>query len=237
MTVRHDRTRPAGSFGQNWLITFADLIALLLAFFVMIYATQKVERGSWEAMVKSLSQSLNPGREPVEHPPAGELNIRQLAQARAIDLGYLETLLAGTIAQEPALTGAVLQQLGDRLVISLPSDLLFASGATESLPGAEPVIAALVTVLRNVGNRIDIYGHSDPVPVTGVSHMSNWDLSLARARTVARLLRGAGYGHRIAVYGLADSRFAELSHVEPMVRRYQLARRVDIVVREARERY
>lgn len=237
MSPRRNAGHAGAAIGQTWLITFADLIALLLAFFVMIYATQKIETGSWDALVKSLSQTLNPSRERIDHQPAAETNIRQRAQARAIDLGYLETLLAGTIAQDRALSGVVLHQLGDRLVISLPSDLLFAPGAAESLPAAGQTVAALVTVLRNVGNRIDVYGHSDPEPVSGARYASNWDLSLARARTVARLLRDAGYSRRIAAFGLADSRFAELSHVEPRERRYELARRVDIVVREARERY
>ena len=229
--------RDRAAYGTSWLITFADLIALLLAFFVMIYATQKVEHGAWEALVKSLSQSLNPTREHVERAPSAESNIRQRAQARAIDLDYLETLLAGTIAQEPSLTGVVLHNLGDRLVIALPSELLFRSGEASPIPPARKAVTALAAVFRNIGNRIDIYGHTDPEPVSGARYDSNWDLSLARARSVAALLRAAGYSRRVAAYGLADSRFAELRDIEPRERRHQLARRVDIVVRQAQERY
>ena len=55
---------------SNWLVTFADLIALVLAFFVMMYATHRVEQGDWQAMVKSLSQSLNAQADVQEMPAA-----------------------------------------------------------------------------------------------------------------------------------------------------------------------
>jgi flagellar motor protein MotB len=102
---------------------------------------------------------------------------------------------------------------------------------------AEAAIVALAAVLRNVGNRIDVFGHTDPEPVSGARFPSNRALSLARARTVMRMLHDAGYGRRIAAFGLGDTRFGDLARVEPRERRYQLARRVDIVVRPSRERY
>ena len=135
--------------GPNWLLTFADLIALLLAFFVLIYATQKIERAPWQALVKSLSQSLNPEHPLVEPHPSAETNIRLLAQARAIDLGYLEVLLTGVIAQDPSLAGVVLQQLDDRLVISLPGEPASTPDAT-SRAGAP----ALVSTVASAATRL-----------------------------------------------------------------------------------
>lgn len=223
--------------GPNWLLTFADLIALLLAFFVLIYATQKVERAPWQALVKSLSQSLNPEHLLVEPRPSAVSNIRLLARARALDLGYLDALLKGVVAQEPSLAGVVVQELNDRLVISLPGELLFSPGDATPIAGADRAVAALATELRNIGNRIDVFGYTDPKPVHDKRFASNWELSLARARAVARMLHAAGYIRRVAAYGLADSRYAELAGIEPVERRNRIARRVDIVVRQARERY
>ena len=223
--------------GPNWLLTFADLIALLLAFFVLIYATQKIERAPWQALVKSLSQSLNPARPLVDPHPSAESNIRLLARARAIDLGYLDVLLTGVIAQDRSLTGVVLQQLDDRLVISLPGELLFPPGDATPIAGAVRGVAALAAELRNIGNRIDVFGHTDPEPVGNGRFASNWELSLARARAVARMLHDAGYIRRVAAYGVADSHYADLAGIEPVERRNRIARRVDIVVRQSRERY
>ena len=61
--------------------------------------------------------------------------------------------------------------------------------------------------------------------------------ALARARAVAHMLRQVGYARRVAAYGVADAHYAELAGVEPVERRNQVARRVDIVVRPAQERY
>jgi len=232
---RREQQKP--EVGPSWLLTFADLIALMLAFFVMIYATQKVDKAPWQALVESLSRSLNPERPLIDPRPSAEANIRLLAQARAIDLGYLDALLKGVVAQEPSLAGVVLQQFDDRMVISLPGELLFPPGEAEPVAGADRALAALAAELRNIGNRIDVFGHTDPEPVRNVRFSSNWELSLARARAVARLLRQVGYARRVAAYGVADSHYAELAGIEPVERRNQIARRVDIVVRPARERY
>jgi chemotaxis protein MotB len=237
MTPIRRRDRMSAEVGPNWLLTFADLIALLLAFFVLIYATQKIEQAPWQALVESLSRSLNPERPRIDPRPAADANIRLLARARAIDLGYLDALLKGVVAQEPSLAGVVVQQFDDRLVLSLPGELLFPPGEAEPVDGAERALAVLATELRNIGNRVDVFGHTDPEPVRNARFGSNWALSLARARAVARLLRQVGYSRRVAAYGVADSHYSELAAIQPAERRNQIARRVDIVVRAAQERY
>ena len=225
--------RPGG--GPAWLVTFADLIALLIAFFVMIYATQKVETGDWQAVVQSLSQSLKSAPREAPRRPAAKRNLRLLAQARAVELPYLEALLRGLRTDEPALARILIRRLDDRLIVALPGDLLFRPGRAQPVPGAEEAIAALARLFGNIGNRIDVFGHTDPRPVRGGRWASNWALSLARAEAVGRLLRKAGYRRRFAVFGVADSRFAALAGIASRSARYRLARRVDIVIRPERE--
>lgn len=219
--------------GPPWLITFADLIALLLTFFVMIYATQRVETGDWKAMVGSLSQSLNPTRTVIVPRPSADLNIFLLSRKRALDLSYLEALIKGRREFLPALNRLSFKRFDDRLVISLPSDLAFLPGRAEPLEPTREIMFALAAMLRNNANRIDVYGHSDPRPVQTELFASNWKLSLARALAVVALLREAGYASDVAAFGLGDSRFAELSAVPPG-QRYALARRVNIVIRPGR---
>lgn len=233
---RDGRPGDSGS-GTVWLVTFADLVALLLAFFVMIYATQRIEQGPWQALIDSLSRSFNPERGLVARQPVAHRNIREMANVRGADLGYLEALLRGVVDEEPALSGILLHRFEDRLVIAFPARLLFPPGEATPAGEAATAVAALAAVLRNVGNRIDVFGHTDPEPVSGTRFPSNRALSLARARTVVRMLHEAGYRRRITAFGLADSRFDELAEVEPRARRLELARRVDIVVRPSRERY
>jgi chemotaxis protein MotB len=227
-SIRQQRDRPL------WLVTFADLVALLLAFFVMMFATQRVERLPWEALISSLSRSLNPDQSVQKSEPSSRRNVRRLSAKRAVDLGYLEKLLRDQAAVEVPLDAIRIRRREDRLTIELPADSLFATGSDELTRGARDVIFSLAGIFRNIGNRIDVHGHTDPRPVRGTVHRSNWELSIARAFTVADALRQAGYHRRIAALGFADTRFDEVSRAGALSRAYAAARRVDIVVRPTR---
>jgi chemotaxis protein MotB len=234
MTIRIPPSEAAEAGDTRWLVTFADLVALVLAFFVMLYATQKVEQGEWQAMVRSLSQSLKVTPQS-DATPNARRNARPVDPARASDLAYLETLIEGVRDRDPALSGIVIRNLDDRLVVALPGDLLFASGRTEPAPGAAGRIAALAQLLGNIANRVDLFGHTDPAPLSGRGFESNWELSLARAESVAAMMRAAGYGRPLGAFGLADTRYADLGGIASAARKQQLARRVDIVIRTRRE--
>lgn len=234
MTVQLPIPDQSDQTRSNWLVTFADLIALVLAFFVMLYATQKIERGDWQAMIASLSQSLNVTTESREAPQA-EKNILIVDPPQATDLAYLEALLDGVREAEPALANIVMHRLDDRLVIALPGDLLFFPGRADPVPGASERIAILANLLRNVSNRLDVFGHTDPTPVPGQVFESNWELSLARAEMIAAMMRSAGYARPLGSFGLADTRFDEVAQITSRARRLQLARRVDLVIRAIKE--
>ncbi len=227
-TVRHRPERPL------WLVTFADLVALLLAFFVMMFATQRVERLPWEALISSLSRSLNPEQSAQKSEPSSRRNVRRLSAERAVDLGYLEKLLRDQAAVEASLDNIRIRRGDDRLTIELPADSLFATGSDEMTESARDVIFSLAGILRNIGNRIDVHGHTDPRPLRGARHQSNWELSIARAFKVADALRRAGYHRRIAALGFADTRFDEVPAAPLPSRAYATARRVDIIVRPTR---
>ena len=214
-----------------WLIIFADLIALLLAFFVLLYAMQRVQYGAWEALVESLSRNLNP-KLAIELPkPAVDENVFALVRPKAIDLSYLEVLLRSRRESESALAGIMLRRVENQLVIVLPGDLVFMPGKATPVAAAMPKLLELASVLRNINNHIEVHGHSDPTPVDNEQFRSNWELSLARAVAVADRLRGFGYPRPIATFGFADTRFSDVASVEPRARRLTLARRVDIVIR------
>lgn len=234
MTAPYPPPTPQGS-QSSWLVTFADLIALVLAFFVMLYATHRVEQGDWESMVKSLSQSLKT-QNAVQEKPSATKNVRLIKRSTAIALSYLEALLVDLRQNEPLLSRIVLHRLEDRLIIALPGDLLFLPGHADPVEGAAQRLAVLANVLQNISNRIDVFGHTDPSPVVGHVFESNWELSLARAETVANMLQTAGYPRKLGAFGLADTRFADLAEIKSPSRKLELARRVDIVVRPVREK-
>lgn len=235
MTVQLPIPDASDQARSSWLVTFADLIALVLAFFVMLYATQRIERGDWQAMITSLSQSLNVTAQPQEQPRA-EDNVQVINPPQATDLAYLQALINGARETEPALANIVMHRLDDRLFIALPGDLLFFPGRADPVPGAVERVAILANLLRNVSNRVDIFGHTDPTPVGGHVFESNWELSLARAEMISAMMRSAGYSRPMGSFGLADTRFDDLSGIASRARKLQLSRRVDIVVRAIQER-
>jgi len=217
-----------------WQLMFADLIALLLTFFVMLFAMNTIDLGKWNNVVATIStKPVQEGRGAASAVGA-ERNLAAMSNRFASQLDYLAGVLRAQLAAEPTLASSMLLRLEDRLILSLPADLLFDSGRAELRPRAKEALFALAGALRHIGNQVDVQGHADPNPIRGGAFASNWDLSLSRAAAVADSLRGAGYARDLGVFGHGDGRIADVAEIEPIERRYQLARRVDIVVRPVR---
>ena len=215
--------------GRAWMITFTDLVALLLAFFVLLFSMSSVRPDSWRVAIDSLSRTLNPTRVDKAVPSAVPFNIGTTFPKRGSDLDYLATVLNEALREDALLSSTRIIRSADRLIVALPGDLLFANGRAELSERAGKSLLILGSVLRNIGNRIGVNGHSDPQPLKDGAYKSNWELSLARAVAVANTLRRSGYRREIVAYGFADSRYQQLPKIEEK-RRRALARRVDIVI-------
>lgn len=235
-TASRPTNEPAGRADPSsaWLIIFSDVVALMLAFFVMLYATQEVETGGWQAMVQSLSKSLRVERIQSRRATAAR-NVDQKNLPPAIDLSYLQNLIEGMRGSEAALDGVVMTREDDRLVIAIPGDLLFASGQADPMPRARNRIRLFAELFNNLSNRIDVVGHSDSRPLSGQVFESNRELSLARAEAVAALLRGSGYARRVGAFGMGDAFYDDLAGFGSRAARDRFARRVDIIVRAEAE--
>lgn len=213
----------------SWLITFTDLVSLMLTFFVLLFAMSSVKVDKWKNVVDSLSQSLNPALEKQVRQATANFNIGTIFRKRAINLDYLASVLQEHLDNDKLLRDAKMMLLDDRLVVALPGDLLFQPGRAVMTPGARAAMFSLGGIFRNIGNQIGVNGHTDPTPPAGGDYASNWELSVARAAAVANALRHAGYEDDIIAFGYADSRFAQLPKADEATRR-AMARRVDIVV-------
>jgi chemotaxis protein MotB len=118
------------------------------------------------------------------------------------------------------------------LIVTLPAGLLFESGGSRISADGRRSVFVLAGVLGRIRNEIDVVGHADPRLVQDARHDTNWELSLARAASVARALNAAGVSRNIRVAGAGAGRFDDIDPDLPMDRRLELARRVDIVVRD-----
>ncbi len=221
--------RPPPSVSRAWLITFTDLVSLMLTFFVLLFSMSSVQVDRWKEMIDTLSQSLNPNREAPRVDPTSRFNIRMVLRERAIDLDYLSAVLEDRMAGDPVLGRGHLLRLSDRMVVSLPGDLLFDPNSALLSRRAGEALFRLGGVLRNINNQVIVQGHTDPVPPSAGAYRSNWELSVGRAVSVANALRRAGYPEHIAAVGFASTQYALLPSGEESWRR-ALARRVDIVI-------
>ncbi len=217
---------------EAWMMSFGDLVSLMLVFFVMLFSMSTLEVEEFEAIVSALAQQFNPSAELQRPKPSVDLDIPKVASREAYDLSYLRALIEDKLADDTLLTDIHLHELHDRLVISLPADPMFEPGTARMTEAAGNTLDKLGTVIRFLSNRIDVNGHTDPNPVISPVFPSNWEFSLARAMSVANQLRRAGVAEGAHSFGFADSRFSEVSLDLPVQERYRRARRVDVVIRK-----
>ncbi len=203
-----------------WLITFTDLVALMLTFFVMLFAMSNVKLTEWRSVIDSLSQTLRPEETKSVPAPSAAFNIGTIFRKSAVDIDYLAALLGEAFEGHGVLAQGRVSRLEDRLLIALPGDGLFepdGSGLTED---GRQALFVLGGVLRNIGNQIDVNGHADAARAAR-GYASAWELAAARAATVANALRQSGYADDITAFGVANGTGQDIA----------IARRVEIVIR------
>mgnify|MGYP001010063552 CR=1 FL=1 len=224
-TVEVDRSR-----SDAWILIFSDLVSLMLTFFVLLFAMSNIKVDKWESITDSLSQSLSKTSSNKVVAATAQFNIASIFRKRAINLDYLSALLGDVIPRDPLLAKGKLISLEDRLIITLPGDILFAGGESKLNEKVREALFSLGGVLRNIGNEIGVNSHTAPGKVQGTDYKTNWELSLARAIAVANELRRSGYTETITSYGYADSLYSQLPKMAKSERR-ELSRRIDIVIR------
>lgn len=212
-----------------WLISMGDVTALMLTFFVMLFSMSYVKSEKWDEITSLLNRNIKP-TEVTKPAPISERNIPTIEILPGLSTDYLHRILKDKLSRDPILAQALVTPLEGTVVISLPGDALFAAGSDTLSEPAEQIVSELATVLTLVGNQIDIIGHTDPTPPATGAYADNWELSLARALKVSEILKDAGYDGRFSATGRGHSRYRHLDQRIPEERRYELSRRVDIVL-------
>lgn len=224
----------ASSGGSIWLISFTDVMALMLTFFVLLFAMSNPKQEDWEEFTEQVQENFNrfQGR-PEQRGAEDAINIERVNFTKALDLRYLKAIFNKLIEQEPTLRAVSLVASDDSLIISLPQNLLFDAGQADIKSSANKALFTLAGSLRRIKNRVEVVGHTDPRPTRGgYGFPSNWELSLARAASVASVLENVGYDRPILVRGQASGRYQDLPDTISQAERLDLSRRVDIVVME-----
>ena len=216
-----------------WLITFTDIMALMLTFFVLLYSMSAPEEEQWDSVTKGITNQITKTYSaPQSAGQQREINISKIDFSKAQSLQYLNSVLGNAIEKDEALKNITLIQQEDSLIVSIPEDLLFDSGQTDVSTNGKQVLYALGNSLARIRNRVEVIGHTDPRPVQNTSNIyaSNWELSLARAAGVSAILENAGYNRTVIVRGLSSSRYDDLPEDMSEEERLSYARRVDIEI-------
>lgn len=195
-------------------MSFADLIVLMMAFFVVLYAASRLDATKAEQIKESLAKALN------AHRATEALNIRRATEALRVHSAS-ESTANGKIADYEKLTREIQAQINAQglqylarvrqvptgVVLIATGDLLFASGSAELTPRAIFLLGRIAELVVRLPYAIHIEGHTDDMPVHTLQFPSNWELSSARASRVARFLTGYAISpQRISVTGYADTR-------------------------------
>lgn len=179
---------------DRWLISYADFMTLLCAFFMTVYAATLAEMpaATAAAPVEAAATVVETAPAPPPVDPAVALR-EQVERALAPELaaGYLQ------LVEDPR-----------GLVIEVPEAGAFDVGQADLAPEAQAMLSRIATMLTTLPNAVRIEGHSDTTPIRTPQYASNWDLSTARAtRVVAFLVTTAGLApSRLSAAGYAEFR-------------------------------
>lgn len=211
---------------DRWLVSYADFITLLFAFFVVMYAISSVNEGKYRVLSDSLVSAFK-NVQPSSADPLRKLQPEAGGAPRPIILpgqpaheGKLEEQtrkmqgMAGSIQQS---LGALISQGKVRvtqskrgIAIEISDSILFDPARAELHPPSVTMLRAVAEMVKKSDNLIQIEGHTDNSPIRSSQFPSNWELSSARAASVVRLFAEAGVApQRMVVIGYSDQRPVE----------------------------
>jgi chemotaxis protein MotB len=198
---------------EPWQLSLADMMTLILCFFVIVVAVSTVDSERYAQVAEQFSQDKpqpQPGKGPQPQPrEAPSASVPAAGPATAAsnatrDPGRLVADLQSRLGAEQY--GVSLERRERGAVLSIRGSVLFALGAAELTPRARAVLDPLAAALAGAPYRFSVEGHSDNLPVRGGRFPSNWELSAARAAAVARYLMERGLPpERFTVVGRADT--------------------------------
>jgi len=222
---------------ERWLVSYADFITLLFAFFVVMYAISTLNEGKYRVLSDALvtafrhdrvvtaeSTGMAPINRTTAAPPIPLRLPRADALRRADPLRHADSLrreqerrlldLASHIKEALAplmKSGQVrLTQLPRGIAVEINASVLFAPAQAVLQPDSIAALEAVAHVLANASDPVQVEGHTDNLPIASPQFPSNWELASARASSVVRLFMQNGVDPaRLAAIGYADNRPVE----------------------------
>lgn len=217
---------------ERWLVSYADFITLLFAFFVVMYSISSVNEGKYRVLSDSIVAAFDPTRQglpiklsaPVK-PPILERDVVSPAYDKAIMDNQYPNAPAITQASEEdkknlldiarQVESNMAELIDEDIVkvkkndlwieIEIKSSILFPSGSATLEAKARPVLKEVAGILAKFPNQVQVEGFTDNVPIANETFPSNWELSAARAASVVHLFAESGLKpERMSAIGYAE---------------------------------
>ena len=204
---------------ERWLVSYADFITLLFAFFVVMYSISSLNEGKYKILTESLVGIFNQPDRAVKPIPIGEERPRTTLTEK-----LPSEELSGPLDEQPldplesimrSMRGAFADLIDSKQLtvrgnelwveIELNSSLLFPSG--DALPNdrAFDLLEKVAGILAPFANPIHVEGFTDNLPISTAKYPTNWELSAARAGSVVRMLAADGVApERLAAVGYGE---------------------------------
>ena len=198
----------------GWLITFDDLLTLLMVFFILVFAMGNINAQKSKKMISSFQSALGVlkegkrvGIQVVNPPQPAEQPDSNASDDRDTGSRFSEKSQEAIddLSKNPAIS---IIQKNKELFITLSDHILFQSGIAELRPEGYPVLDKVIHIVRSNNLRVRIEGHTDNVPIRGGRFPSNCDLSIARAVHVVKYFIDTGQiaPDRLSAVGYGESK-------------------------------
>ncbi|HQU27843.1 MAG: OmpA family protein [Nitrospira sp.] len=190
---------------ERWLVSYADFITLLFAFFVVMYSVSSVNEGKYKVLSESMVSAFSNSK------PVGELSVLNLPVTKNKSIVVKEApanqdnarsfiKVANAISMAKVPDGVKITSTERGLSIRIKDDALFESGRASLNPHMKEFLDLVAGLVSDLPNLIAVEGHTDNQPIRSAAFPSNWDLSTARANVLVRYFT--------EYHGLAPHRFS-----------------------------
>jgi len=241
--MRRSRDHHEQQSHERWLVSYADFITLLFAFFVVLYASSQSDRQKTMKAAESVRRAFDGAPKVarvlggtiddvgqgngLKHGPGGAKS--ESATQEPSELAPTVELLKGSLADDIQAGRISIHTEARGVVVSLEEAAYFVSGDDRVSPAGFPVLQKIAATLVDIPNPIRLEGHTDSIPIHNSRFHSNWELSAARSIAMLEALRTqfAIESGRMSVVGYADA-FPLDTNDTPEGRAKN--RRVDIVI-------
>jgi chemotaxis protein MotB len=232
--MRRRRRSPEPPKGApGWMVTFSDLVTLILVFFILLFSMSQIDLMKFQAISDSFRDrqvlDFQPSIIPAENQGEMEENTEKEDSGQSDSLDELQMEIQSFL-DENGLEKVIVANRTERgVVLVLQEQVLFESGDASLIDSSYPFLDKVGTLLTNMPNLVKVEGHTDDRPITTYRYPSNWELSAARASTVIRYLTE---GHKLDSHRFMAVGYGETRPIVPNSgpENWEKNRRVEIII-------